>query len=405
MAEIHCRYFSGYKPCGLSDECSPSCSQRQIPRHRILVIHLEALGAVLRATSLLPAIHRIYSNAHITWVTKRPGDQLLKNNSLIDRVLTLSEEDLLKISSLSFDVVFCLDKSLTAGGVLRRVQFGKLYGFYVDERSGSILPANPEARELWELGLSNQKKFFENQKPETQLMIEALALQPFARDPYMVFLDSQEQKLSRARREVWSDQGMRPVVGLNTGCAATISYKKLSIEGHRKLIRQIQEKMDVAIVLLGGREDTHRNQEIAQGMKNIILSPTEEGLRDGLVSVDACDIVVTGDSLGMHMAIALKKWVVAWFGPTCAQEIDLYDRGVKVLSPVSCSPCWSRNCQKEEMCYDAVEISLLIDGVRKGLASIGWQPRKTEFPRKSLDLRSSASADNKKRRSLWEIFS
>ena len=47
--------------------------------------------------------------------------------------------------------------------------------------------------------------------------------------------------------------------------------------------------------------------------------------------MNACDIVVSGDSLGMHMAIGLKKWVVAWFGPTCHQEIDLYDRGAKFL--------------------------------------------------------------------------
>ena len=34
----------------------------------------------------------------------------------------------------------------------------------------------------------------------------------------------------------------------------------------------------------------------------------------------------------MHMAIALRKHAVAWFGPTSAPEIDLYNRGVKLVS-------------------------------------------------------------------------
>ena len=43
------------------------------------------------------------------------------------------------------------------------------------------------------------------------------------------------------------------------------------------------------------------------------------------VTVAACDMVVSGDTLGMHMAIARGKFVVAWFGLSCAQEIDLFE--------------------------------------------------------------------------------
>ncbi|MCB0362324.1 MAG: hypothetical protein KDD35_06365, partial [Bdellovibrionales bacterium] len=85
-------------------------------------------------------------------------------------------------------------------------------------------------------------------------------------------------------------------------------------------------------------------------------------------SVDACDIIVTGDSLGMHMGIALEKWVVAWFGPTCAHEIDFYGRGSVVFASTTCGPCWRRSCQNQEMCYDHVPINQLVDGVKKGIA-------------------------------------
>jgi heptosyltransferase II len=66
----------------------------------------------------------------------------------------------------------------------------------------------------------------------------------------------------------------------------------------------------------------------------------------------------------MHIAIALKKQVVAWFGPTCAHEIELYGRGEKIVSDFSCSPCWNRNCNKQVKCNDALDLSQIIQSIQ-----------------------------------------
>ncbi len=363
--EIHCRHFNGYKPCGLSETCNHKCPSLDIPRSRILLIQLEAIGSVLRTTSLLPAIQKKYPKSHITWLTMKPSHQLLQNLPQIDRILTTSSEDLERLKALRFDVVLNLDKSLLSGGIMKSLEIGELFGFRTDSRSGASLPANTAAGELWELGLSNKKKFFENLKPETQLMHEALELGSFKRDTYQVVLSDLEQRVADLRRSLWAPNGER-IVGINTGCSSVISYKKLSIQMQRDLVQKISDWPGVRVVLLGGPEDSHRNKEIARDLK-VIQSPTDRGLRDGLCSVQACDLVISGDSLGMHMAIGLKKFVVAWFGPTCAQEIDLYERGVKILSPVPCSPCWKRSCNKESMCYDQVSVEEILSAVKRGL--------------------------------------
>ncbi len=64
--------------------------------------------------------------------------------------------------------------------------------------------------------------------------------------------------------------------------------------------------------------------------------------------------MVTGDTTALHLAIGLKKKVVALFGPTCAQEIELYGRGEKILSPVSCAPCYRRKCDIAPNCMEAI---------------------------------------------------
>ena len=366
MAEIECRHFNGYKPCGKNETCDSKCSARELVNERILIVHLEALGAVLRSTSLLAAIKRTHPHAHLTWVTKAPAHILLQGIPAIDRVLTLNAEDLLKLSVLEFDLAFVVDKSAVATALVQSARVRETRGFRA-QPSGVIVPANPEANELWEIGLNDRKKFFENTKTEQQLVHESLALGAYTHDPYSVHLSQTEKDLVRTRRQLW---GEGVIIGINTGCSPTLPHKKLTIEGHRQLIQNLRAHADLKrlpIVLLGGPEDSERNQAIGHGL-GVIQSPTTRGLRDGLVSVAACDLVFSGDSLGMHMAIGLNKWTVAWFGPSCAQEIDLYGRGRKILSQAACAPCWKRVCSKVDMCYDQVDFTAAAAALAEGLA-------------------------------------
>lgn len=382
MAVLECRHFSGYKPCGLSERCDDSCPRKDLVVNRLLLIHLGALGAVARSTALIAPLRRKFPKAHLTWVTQRPADQLLRNHPSIDRVLTTDPSDLLQLRALDFDVAFVVDKSLAASGVLAMTEADLVYGFKADSRSGAILPATSAAEELWRIGLDDHLKFRVNRKSEIQLVTEALEIGPWANDEYSLPLTTAEDFLRAQRRDAWSSQGRRRIVGINTGCSNVIAAKKWTVETHRALIRKLQIDHRVRVVLLGGPEDTRRNEQIARGL-DVIGSPTESGLRDGLVSVAACDLVVTGDSLGMHLAISQRIPVIAWFGPTCEQEIELYGRGVKLKSELPCSPCWKRTCSKDLMCYDGVDLQQVEKSLRDLL---GLQEELTSCPEKLASL-------------------
>lgn len=367
MYQISCRHFRGDRPCGKSSVCSSSCPSKDLIETRILLIHLGAIGAVVRSTGLLAPLRRRHPRAHLTWVTDAPSHHLLNQHPMVDRVLTTQEADLLQLSALEFDVAYVVDKSLKAAGVLRRTRADMVKGFFADDRTGAILPANSEAQELWEIGLDDQRKFFVNQKTENQLVIEALGLGPWQGDRPSLPLTGVEQELRLERRRLWSEGGRKLIVGLNTGCSSTIPAKKLSVEKHRELLHLIaREEPQWSPVLLGGPEDEERNRQISEGL-GVVSSPTTRGLRDGLVSVASCDLILTGDSLGLHMAVSQGIWTVAWFGPTCAHEIELFGQGEKILSPVPCAPCWKRSCQKDLMCYDQVDARGLLEALRRGV--------------------------------------
>jgi heptosyltransferase II len=382
MIQTRCRHFNGYKPCGKNEICSESCSSKELVEGSVLIVHLGALGAVVRTTALLELIRKKHPGHLMTWVTDKPADQILRNHPLIDRVLTTSHDDLLGLKALNFQAAYVIDKSLKASGILAMTQARAVYGFKSNPMTGAIEPVDSAGEELWQIGLSNQKKFFENKKSETQLVLEALQLSG-NNGPSRVLVPEYNLPLSLAeaglrdkRAQQWRIHPEQPIIGINTGCSAVIPAKKLSIAFQRQVIQSLLDLGFENLVLLGGPEDTARNFEIGQGLA-VFQSPTEVGLRDGLVSVAACDLVLTGDSLGMHMAISQKKFVTAWFGPTCAHEIELYGRGVAILSKAGCAPCWKRTCDKAQMCYDQVALEEIIQALQQG--NSWWLQQRKSF--------------------------
>lgn len=371
MAIVNCRYFNGYKPCGKNDKCSVECSFKEEITETLLVIHLGALGSVVRSSALLRKLKKEKPRAYIVWLTSEAVLPILENHSAIDRLYALNFINMLKLQAMKFDQIFVVDKSLEAVSVAQQLETHKISGFKAHAVNGAIVPATREAEEIWQLGIDDHKKFFLNKKTELQLIFESFGFQ-YQREKYWLDI-SDSEKLEMANRKT---QWLRPdgksiILGINTGCSSVIAYKKLSLQKHKELIAKVhQEFPEVQIVLLGGREDQERNQALKASFTEVIESSTQSGLRDGILSVGACDLVVSGDSLGMHIAIALEKYTVAWFGPTCSQEIDLFDNGEKITTYLNCHPCWKRSCSKPNMCYDHVEIDDFIKAIRKGITQL-----------------------------------
>jgi lipopolysaccharide heptosyltransferase I len=54
---------------------------------RILVIRLSAIGDVVMASALIPALRRTYPSAHIAWLVEPPAQAVLRSNPALDEVL------------------------------------------------------------------------------------------------------------------------------------------------------------------------------------------------------------------------------------------------------------------------------------------------------------------------------
>jgi ADP-heptose:LPS heptosyltransferase len=350
-----CRRFTGYRPCLPGRERCDGCADFHPRGDRLLIVNLDSMGDVLRSTAVLHPLKRRHPDSTITWVTLPRAAPLLENNPFLDRVLTVDAALPFILDALEFEWAGNVDKGLVSGAIMGRVRAGEKAGFGVDA-GGVIVPLNREADELYRLGLDDRLKFSVNGKSELQLLAEAFGLE-YRRDPYVYrFRPDEEDAMAAARRRLGLD-GAPVTVGFNTGCSELYPNKKLPLDFQAGLIRRLREaRPDWPVILLGGLEDGERNARLAHDCGGAVIeTPTAEGPRRGMIWTGLPDVVFTGDSLGMHMAIALGKRVVAWFGLTCEQEIELYERGEKILASVECRPCWKRSCDRTVVCWERVD--------------------------------------------------
>lgn len=361
-----CKRFTGYKPCFPDHNCLEDGCKDKIPvGTKILIINLDAMGDVLMTTAQLPSLKMKFPDSTIYWITLKNAAPLLINNQFVDHVYEYNFESLSILREMNFDYVMNSDKSQRSCALANSVNAKNKLGFGLN-KDGIIIPYNKGAYYNYRLGMDDNLKFKINRKTGQEYLAETFELE-YARDEYIFnFTDNEKFFIENYRREVGLNRDDF-VVGFNTGCADLYPNKKMTIEQHISLIGKLLEKEEYKVALFGGTEDTLRNEEIYSRFEGkIINTPTLDGVRKGACYESIADVIITGDSFGMHLAIALKKYVIAWFGVSCWTEIDLYDRGVKLYQEdLFCSPCWKQSCPYDLECIKKIDLERILQETNK----------------------------------------
>ncbi len=357
---LDCRHFLGDRPCKFKRTCK-GCDQYSPMGKRILIIKLAAIGDVLRTTPLLAGLKRAYPQSHITWVVDKEASPLLRNNPLIDRVLTFDLSHLLFLELETFDLVIGLEKEYRGAALTSKVRGREKRGWGLGEE-GNIYPLNPASEYAYLLGLSDDLKFYRNQKTYPELIFEMAELE-YQQDEYLLFLSPEDLAFAEAfSGRAGLKKGDR-VIGLNTGAGDIFANKAWTVEGYLQLIRRMGDK--ARLLLLGGPKERERNQQIIDQARGAIIDGgCENSLGRFAALINLCQLVVTGDTTALHIAISLKKKVVALLGPTCSQEIELYGRGEKISSSLSCAPCYRRSCSVSPNCMEAITADEVMEKIR-----------------------------------------
>ncbi len=364
-----CRYFTGEKPCAphkAEGVVCKDCPRYDPIKERILIIKLDAAGDVLRSTSILPAFKKNNPGCSIWWVTENSSKPLLEKNPYIDVLLGVEAALPGFLGATTFSQAFNFDMSRKAAAILHMANSNVKKGFGLS-KEGVVVPLESVDEEWFEMGIFDAVKRA-NQRTYQDHLFQLGGLKYAGENPQLV-LTEKELDWAQGFAEKNKLSKYKKIVGFNIGSGGRWPMKRWRLDGFSWLARQLKKKYPKnAVLLYGGPEERELMPALAKKLKGICVpTGTENTMRQFASLVNLTDVLVTGDTLALHVAIALGKRMVAYFGPTSDVEIDLYGRGEKVLPSSPCECYYQSRCSQKVSCMDNLSEKSVLAAVERQL--------------------------------------
>lgn len=338
-----CRHFLGHVPCRPNKSSGVHCRNENGDlcefydpiKTKILLIKLGAAGDVIRTTPLLYALRKHYCNSHITWLTQFPDlVPSYKEDSVgADKILPWNETSLLIIKNCSYDVVINLDKDEQACALIKSLEKPEAaFGYTL--LNNKPYPINDLANNKYMTGIFDDISI-NNKKSYMQEIFEICGFE-YKKEEYILPVFDKEKK--------YDIDHSRDVVGLNTGCGGRWTSRLWPEEYWKEIIEQLQFA-NYEVVILGGPEEHEKNQRLS-GLTNAKYFGVMP-LKSFIGLMDQCDLIVSAVTMGMHIAIGLKKKLVLLNNIFNKNEFELFGRGEIVEPEKKCTCYFSPKCKND----------------------------------------------------------
>lgn len=288
-----------------------------------------SLGDVLRTTPILWAFKEKYPNSYITWLVSREAEPLLKGNSFIDRILTWDEFVPFQVMREKFDMLINLEKIPGVCALSDMIDAWVKYGFRFESINGTY--------HAYEKGLNfieyiRDKK--NGKKPKDywqQVLIEMLGIEWRGQGYIIGYKPKSEETYD---------------IGFNHNVGTKWQTKAMPMEHWKDLE--------------GRLSDEGYTISWQKGLKD---------LYDYMDWINSCRLLISQDSLGIHISLALKRKVIGLFGPTNPQEIYLHGFGKVIYSNQKCHlmPCYSAACITGLNCMNYIDLEQAVSAVKEGI--------------------------------------
>lgn len=317
---------------------------------RILIVRLSAIGDIVMASGLIPALRRKWPDAHLGWLAEQPGASLLEANPRLDEVIVwprqqwrrlYAERRYAKLLRSVRDFGGRLrerryDLVLDLQGLLKSALWARLSG--APQRIG--LASREGSRRLMTEVLqpprSDRRIGSEYRYLAEWLGIEASC---FPMDLALTAADRQGVRQALARHALNGDYAVL--------CPFTTRAQKHWFdESWRDLARDLAGCFGLTSVILGGSEVRAEGARIAceAGVPLVNLAGALT-LRESAAAIAGARLLVGVDTGLTHIGTATGIPTVALFGSTCPYlETD------SPLTRVLYEALWCSPCRRRPIC-------------------------------------------------------
>jgi heptosyltransferase-2 len=335
VVKVDCRFFRGDVPCKPHKEEGVHCEQCPYytpTKKRILIIKLGAIGDVIRTTPLLRKLRQVYPQGEISWLTNYP--EVIPSD--VDRVYKFDLKDILTLLATPFDVLYNLDKDNVACSLANILKADLKKGFYLN--NGKCNPLDNAAYHKWLTGIFDDISR-QNTKSYPEEIFEICGFK----------FDKEEYILNEVDSDAFKHLKKKDyLIGLNTGCGSRWSTRLWPEEYWIELAKKLTNtNKDADVILIGGPEEDEKNKGIAKAAQCIY--PGYFPIKTFGSLVQNCDLIITGVTMALHIAIGLKKKIVLLNNVFNKNEFELYNLGIIIEPDIDCLGCYKTSCEKECM--------------------------------------------------------
>jgi heptosyltransferase II len=272
-----------------------------------------SLGDVLRTTFIL----NYYKDWKVDWLVDGRAQQLLAGNKYIHRIFVYHPAINLELKKQNYDLVINLEKIPEACFLADSLNAGKRLGFALKQNSGQ-LKNNLIVGDSRLVEICQQR----NKKKRNHHCFQ--------------------QILAKVLKQSW--KGERYILGYKPKSRITqdIGFNWTTSNKWANKSWPKAHWQSLELLLRGSYTVSWQ-----KGLANI---------NNYIDWINSCRLIVTADTLGLHICLALGKPVIALFGPTSHWEIYPYDCGSYLLpeSGYKCLPCLKPVCDKKKMCMEYI---------------------------------------------------
>lgn len=292
-----------------------------------------SLGDVMRCTVVLEALKSKYESVHITWLVAPEAFPLVAENPYINRILVWDEFVSFALMREQFDMVVNLEKINGVCALADMIQAWEKVGFRFDVRSGEY--GAYEKSLVATSYIQSKTSGDKNHNIWQKVLVEMVGCE----------WSGQEYSLGYQPKPKLAYD-----VGFNYNVGSKWPTKAMDKERWEILAKRLEAQ--------------NIRCSWQQGMKN---------LYEYMDWIAGCKVLVSSDSLGVHLALAMKKKVVVLFGATSGEEIYYYGRGVSIYPKIgknegyACIPCYNPSCEKEKHCMDFINLDDVVNCVENFL--------------------------------------
>ncbi|HEY5536743.1 MAG TPA: glycosyltransferase family 9 protein [Ignavibacteria bacterium] len=366
LIKNNCKFFPGDRPCKPHKErgkVCDTCDEYSPVKHKTLIIKLDAIGDVLRTTAILSSLKKAYPGTYIKWLTKSNAKELFINNDLVDEIICYEVPVTnINLAIEEFDVVINLDPSPVSSALCSFAIGKEKFGFGLNSK-GKVYPVNKEAEEWFTMGSFDSDK--KKNKKTYQQIIHEICRFPYDKSEIILSLNKKDIDFKNEFIKKNKLENDKLIVGINAGASIRWQFKKWRLEGYKELIKKLTDSLDCRILLYGGADEIETNNELIKTSKKILDTGHDNSLRQFIALMDIPQILITGDTLALHVAAALKKKVICLFGPTSYNEIEDYGRITKIYPEMECLVCYKNKCDFIPNCMDLISADMIFNAVKK----------------------------------------